>query len=87
MPLFPLAKHITGIGLTDSTLITECLERRLSFANTYYHREPKIDLMDATSGADAAYDFIIASEVFEHLPPPFSSGSTILPAFCERMDS
>ncbi len=70
LPLFPLAKDITGIGLTDSTSIAGLLEMQLSYANTFYHREPRIDIMDSASGADGAYDFIIASEVFEHLPPP-----------------
>ncbi len=70
LPLFPLAKDITGIGLTDSLSIAVPLEAQFSYTNTFYHQEPRIDITDLSSGADGAYDFIIASEVFEHLPPP-----------------
>jgi SAM-dependent methyltransferase len=70
LPLFPLAKDLTGIGLTDSPSIADRLMEQLNYTNTFYHQEPRIDIMDLTSGVDGAYDFIIASEVFEHLPPP-----------------
>jgi SAM-dependent methyltransferase len=68
--LFPLAKDLAGIGLTDSPSIADRLVEQLNYTNTFYHQEPRIDIMDLTSGVDSAYDFIIASEVFEHLPPP-----------------
>jgi SAM-dependent methyltransferase len=74
LPLFPRAKEITGIGLTDSGTFVFGLAKKLNFTNTYFHREPRIDLTDATSGEDGAYDFIIASEVFEHIPPPVQLG-------------
>jgi SAM-dependent methyltransferase len=70
LPLFPLAKDLAGIGLTDSPSIADRLVEQLNYTNTFYHQEPRIDIMDLTSGVDSAYDFIIASEVFEHLPPP-----------------
>ena len=70
LPLFPVAKDIAGIGLTDSLSIAVPLQEQLNYTNTFYHQEPRIDIMDSASGADGSYDFIIASEVFEHLPPP-----------------
>jgi SAM-dependent methyltransferase len=70
LPLFPLAKDLTGIGLTDSPSIADRLVEQLNYTNTFYHQEPRIDIQDLASGTDGAYDFIIASEVFEHLPPP-----------------
>lgn len=70
LTLFPLAKDVTGIGLTDSESVAGPLAKQLSYTNTFYHKEPRIDITDLSSGADGAFDFIIASEVFEHLPPP-----------------
>jgi SAM-dependent methyltransferase len=67
---FPAAKGIRGIGLTDNPSIADHLERQLGYTNTFYHQEPRIDITDSASGAEGTYDFIIASEVFEHLPPP-----------------
>ncbi len=73
-PLFPVAKDIVGIGLTDSPLIADRLQEKLNFTNTFIHDEPRLDLMDPAPGLDGSYDFIIASEVFEHLPAPVERG-------------
>ena len=87
LPLFPLAKDLAGIGLTDSPSIADRLVEQLNYTNTFYHQEPRIDIMDLASGVDGAYDFIIASEVFEHLPPPVSRHSITSGVSCARMDS
>jgi SAM-dependent methyltransferase len=65
---FPRRKKICGIGLSDETRLAAGLARRLAYRNTFYHREPHFNIMDPTRGAQ--YDFIIASEVFEHVLPP-----------------
>jgi SAM-dependent methyltransferase len=58
------------MGLTDDPTYANQLQTHFTYTNTFYHQEPRIDILDQTSGEDGAYDFIIASEVFEHLPPP-----------------
>lgn len=72
MPLkeFPRNRKIRGISLSDWGPIAKILARRFDYQNTFLHREPRLDIMDPKCGADASYDFIVASEVLEHVPPP-----------------
>ena len=72
---FPRAKHIKGIGMSDGPKIAEVLHRQFDYENTFYHKEPRLDITDASFGQAGTYDFIVASEVFEHIPQP------IQPAF------
>jgi SAM-dependent methyltransferase len=65
---FPFRKKIHGLGLSDPQSIADVLSKRFSYRNTCYHREPRFDIME-TAG-EAEFDFIVASEVFEHVRPP-----------------
>jgi SAM-dependent methyltransferase len=67
---FPRDRGIHGLSLSDWGPIAKILSRRFNYWNTFLHREPRLDIMDGNSGADARCDFIIASEVLEHVPPP-----------------
>ena len=66
VPDFPRVKALRGIGLSDSHF-DERLAKKLDYRNTYYHREPKFDVTNPDSQHTGAYDFLISSEVFEHV--------------------
>jgi SAM-dependent methyltransferase len=66
---FPKRKKIRGIGMSDSPQIADVLSSRFDYTNTSYHREPKFDIT-APPQDDRGFDFIVASEVFEHVQPP-----------------
>lgn len=71
LPSFPEMRQIKGIGMSDCPAIAEPLHReKFDYENTFYHREPRLDIMDENSGKTESYDFIVSSEVFEHVPPP-----------------
>ena len=43
---------------------------KFDYHNTFYHQEPRLDVTRAGSDEDhGAYDFILAGEIFEHVPP------------------
>ena len=65
---FPLRKKIRGIGMSDPSRIAEVLSKCFDYQNTSYHQEPRFDIM--TANGEAEFDFIISSEVFEHVQPP-----------------
>jgi SAM-dependent methyltransferase len=67
---FPRDRNIRGISLSDWEGIAKVLAKRFDYQNTFLHRKPVLDIMDLKSGADARYDFMVASEVLEHVPPP-----------------
>ena len=68
LPHFPKSDEV-GVGLSDDGSYAIPLAQKLNYTNTYYHQEPRLDI---TSIADreGLFDFIISSDVFEHVPPP-----------------
>ena len=65
---FPKSKSISGIGLNVWSGYTGLLEEIFSYKNFYYHKEPFLDI--ANPNITPPVDFLIASEVFEHVRPP-----------------
>jgi len=61
-------KNITGIGMSDSPLYANLLKEVFSYTNTFYHQEPKLDISDLSSWSSDSVDFLISSDVFEHIP-------------------
>ena len=72
LPDFPRRPDIRGIGTTDWEGYALRLAEKFSYQNTFYHQEPRLDLaaVDLAPELIAANDFVISSEVFEHVPPP-----------------
>jgi len=65
---FPERKDLKAIGLSDPAPIAAVLAQRFDYLNTTYHRRPLFDITHPTELE--AFDFVIASEVFEHVAPP-----------------
>jgi hypothetical protein len=72
LPGFPSEKSIAGLGLTDPEPLATELAARFNYLNTYLTTEPQFDIrFDPSPLGDL--DFLIASEVFEHVEPPVSN--------------
>ena len=67
---FPRVKSLQGIGLSDATHYADRLAGKLDYRNTFYSREPRLDIANPAADEFGKYDFLIASEVFEHVAPP-----------------
>jgi SAM-dependent methyltransferase len=72
LPELPLRRDITGIGLSDAEAYASRLSAKLSYHNTFFHAEPRLDIADVPQDSPVHYNFIIASDVFEHVVPPVS---------------
>jgi SAM-dependent methyltransferase len=59
-----------GLGLTDAPSYAKPLARRFDYENTYLHTEPRLDITAVPPERHGLYDFVIASDVFEHVAPP-----------------
>jgi SAM-dependent methyltransferase len=75
MAALPPAKQIVGLGMSDSHTYAEHLQRLYHYTNTYYHCDPLLDITDPAAHWLGVNDFVVSSDVFEHVPPP------IQPAF------
>jgi SAM-dependent methyltransferase len=71
---FPTRKDIVGFGMTDWEGYSKQLAEKFSYRNTYLHQEPYFDTSAASLAPDkiGLNDFILSSEVFEHVVPPVS---------------
>lgn len=69
---FPVAKNIRGIGLSDSYVYAGGLAERFDYTNTFLDREPRLDITDVDLALTGTADFVIASDIFEHVSPPVS---------------
>ena len=70
LPEFPRVKSLRGLGLSDGEGYASCLAEKFDYRNTYFHREPFLDITKVPESEFGQYDFVLASEVFEHVPPP-----------------
>jgi SAM-dependent methyltransferase len=69
---FSWGPSTVGLGMSDWHGYAGRLSEIFSYENTFYDEEPRFDVM-APVRPDAAgkYDFIISSDVLEHVPPPY----------------
>lgn len=72
LPEFPNDKNIVGIGMSDWIEYANRLSSAFSYTNTFYHQEPKLDITSIPKNLHNSYDFIISSDVFEHVLSPVS---------------
>lgn len=67
---FPRLKGIRGLGTSDSADYAGLLAERFDYQNTWYHRDPRFDVMNVPDSEWGRYDFVLSSEVLEHVSPP-----------------
>lgn len=67
---FPRLKSLRGLGTSDSESYAAMLREKFDYTNTQFHRAPKFDIGAPGVGESGSYDFLISSEVFEHVVPP-----------------
>lgn len=69
LPLFPKNQEVRGFGLSDGPYAVP-LAKTFDYTNTFYDREPYFDMTASHPEQYGTYDFILSSDVFEHVAPP-----------------
>lgn len=64
---------IRGLGTSDDIKIVKQLVNKFDYVNTYYHKGPKLDLTNVDPQWRECAQFVICSDVLEHVPPPTHS--------------
>ena len=67
---FPTNRRIRGVGMSDWDGLALPLAQKLDYTRTYYDKEPQLDLKNLAAGQRGCYDFVLCSEVLEHVEPP-----------------
>ena len=68
LPRFPADKSIRGLGMSDWDGYAVGLAEKLDYRNTFYDREPRLDITRIREADAGRYRFLISSDVFEHVP-------------------
>ncbi len=70
LPRFPHDLTIKGLGMSDWPGYAEPLAKKFSYTNTYFHQPPFLDISAPVTERARTCDFVISTEVFEHVAPP-----------------
>jgi SAM-dependent methyltransferase len=74
LPEFPVLKSLRGLGISDIPQYSAVLESKFDYRNTFHDRTPQFDLMHPPESEFGQFDFVLASDVLEHVPPPAMAG-------------
>lgn len=72
LPAMTPRRDIVGLGLSDAACYAGPLARVFAYRNTFFHAEPRLDITAVDPSLHGRHDFVIASDVFEHVTPPVS---------------
>jgi SAM-dependent methyltransferase len=72
LPTLAPRRDLAGVGLSDADCYAVPLARVFNYRNTYFHAEPRLDITAIDAALRGRHDFVIASDVFEHVAPPVS---------------
>jgi SAM-dependent methyltransferase len=67
---FPKLKGIRGLGISDQPSYARILAEKFDYTNTFYDREPRLDLAELHPQLYGTYGFILLADVIEHIAPP-----------------
>jgi len=62
-----------GVGLSDDDGVSKRLGVPLNYHNTFYHKEPFLDIQNIEINQEGTIDYIVCSEVLEHVIPPIEN--------------
>jgi len=63
-------RPLCGAGLSDWTGYADRLASIFDYTNTFYHQDPRVDITAPGEAWLDRLDFLISSDVFEHVPVP-----------------
>ena len=67
---WPRRRQIVGLGMSDWQGYARLLAKKFSYENTFYDRKPQLDITRPAEKHLGKYDFVISTDVFEHILPP-----------------
>jgi SAM-dependent methyltransferase len=67
---WPSDPGISGIGMSDWPGYAGFLAQKFSYLNTHYDRVPQLDVLNPAKEHLGRYDFLISTDVLEHVAQP-----------------
>lgn len=72
IPDMPFRPDLVGVDMSGAATYAGRLAERIGYTNTFLHKPPFLDIVAPPEEWLSRCDFVISSEVFEHVPPPVS---------------
>lgn len=69
---FPCQPGVRVLDMSGWDEYGRRLKQRIDYLNTYYHKEPRLDITAIDESWHGQFDVVISSEVLEHVVPPVS---------------
>jgi len=69
----PPRPDLVGIGMSCWDGYALPLAHRIAYKNTFYHQEPRLDITHIDPAMEGTLDFVVSTDVFEHVEPPVSA--------------
>jgi SAM-dependent methyltransferase len=76
LPDFPRLKSIRALGMSDKPCYASILQEKFDYQNTFYDREPRLDFSKPHIHLYGTLDFVVSSDVLEHVAPPVEATMT-----------
>lgn len=72
LPDFPSRRDLVGMDMSGAEAYAGKLARKLGYTNTFLHKPPYLDITNPQPEWLDRCDFVMSSDVFEHVAPPVS---------------
>ena len=72
VPDFPIRQDLVGLDMSGAANYALPLTQPLGYVNTFLHKAPFLDITSPGEEWLSKCDFLISSDVFEHVSPPVS---------------
>jgi SAM-dependent methyltransferase len=72
LPDMPSRPDLIGVDMSGAAILAERLAKRLGYTNTFLHKAPCLNIVAPPEEWLSRCDFVISSDVFEHVGPPVS---------------
>jgi SAM-dependent methyltransferase len=67
---FPPCPRLRGLGMSDWAGYADRLAACMDYTNTFFHQPPRLDITRIPDELVGSCDFLISSDVLEHVVPP-----------------
>lgn len=73
LPELPNRPELRGLGIGDWPSYADVLAVKTDYRNTFFEREPRLDIHRVDEELFGSFDYLVSSDVFEHVDPPIEA--------------
>lgn len=72
IPDMPFRPDLVGVDMSGAATLADRMAGRIGYTNTFLHKPPYLDIVAPPDEWLGRCDFVVSSDVFEHVGPPVS---------------